>query len=80
MLILRSTSVPSGMEALFPLVLEWGVVDDSNRSDKVANSSRGELESLVRGLDSVDQDVLFEWLEGPESYSEPFRATARGFA
>lgn len=60
--------VPAGVESLFPLVEQWGLEDDVARSAKVGEAPLGELRSLVRAVDAVDDDVLYTWLAGSESW------------
>jgi hypothetical protein len=65
---LRSENVPDAVVLLFPMVETWGIGDDYDRERKVADASDVELLELVRCLDDIDENVLFEWLEGPESH------------
>jgi hypothetical protein len=61
--------VPSGLWTLIPLLDEWAIADDLNRSMKIEEASTEQLRELVRQVDSVDQAALYNWLAGPEAKS-----------
>lgn len=54
---------------LLPMAEKWGIGDDYEREAAVANASRQELETLVHCVDGVNDDDLYGWLAGPESYN-----------
>ncbi len=66
---LDSSKVPHAVIPLFPFVDEWGIDDDYDREIKVSAATNEELHGLLTSLDQIDEDVLYEWLEGPESYN-----------
>lgn len=61
--------LPSQLGSLVPLLSRWAIGDDMIRSREVEKASRHDLEALVAAVDSVDQDVLYGWLAGPEANS-----------
>lgn len=65
---LRKEKVPAEITTLLPMVEKWGINDDYKREKKVSNASDEELVKLVKCLDGFDESILFDWLEGPESY------------
>jgi hypothetical protein len=67
MLVAELFRVPLGIEPIVPLVQHWGILDDVDRSSKVGSATRSELQELVAGVRAVDADILYGWLEGPES-------------
>src|SRR5262249_12108127 len=61
--------VPAELRHLIPYAEFWGVSDDLIREDivhRAAPEARAELKEIIR----VNDDLLDEWLAGPESYSE----------
>ena len=66
---LSPTNVPAGVEVLLPIAARWGISDDVLRAEQVDAANRSELKALVEAVDSVDDDALYGWLEGPESQS-----------
>src|SRR6266496_1741635 len=66
---LDGSRVPTGLRDLLPLAEEWGIGDDAAREAKVQSSSISELRRLVAAVDSTDDETLYGWLSGPESYS-----------
>jgi hypothetical protein len=61
--------VPSELRTLVPLLGEWAIADDLDRSMKIEEASTEQLRELVRQVDSVDQAALYDWLAGPEATS-----------
>ena len=59
--------VPSPLHSLIPLLDEWAVTDDLDRSQKVEDATIEQLQDLVIRVDAADQDTLYGWLSGPES-------------
>lgn len=61
--------LPLELQTLLPLLDEWAIADDMDRSLKVEHASPYELRDLVARVDAVDQDTLYGWLAGPEAQS-----------
>ena len=61
--------VPPFIAPLLLIAERWGVGDDIERAQLIDAASQADLESLVGCLDDVDEDAVFEWLAGPESYA-----------
>jgi len=67
---LNPANVPPEVAALLPLASRWGIGDDAERSISVRNATRQELSSLVEAVDGVDEEALYGWLSGPDSFAE----------
>ena len=61
--------VPTQLRSLIPLLHEWAIMDDVDRSLKVEDATTEKLQDLVDRVDAADQDVLYGWLSGPEARS-----------
>lgn len=59
--------VPTQLHSLIPLLDEWAIVDDLDRSLKVQDATTEQLQTLVTAVNTADQEVLYGWLSGPES-------------
>jgi hypothetical protein len=67
-LVLNHERVPEELRHLIPFAEFWGVSDDTIREDlatKTPTSVKAELKSILREYD----DVLDQWLAGPEADS-----------
>jgi hypothetical protein len=67
--VLDPENVPEPVVPLLALADEWGVGDDIERGRKVEAASPDELTALIDAVDAVDDDALYGWLSGDESYS-----------
>lgn len=61
--------IPEELRTLMPLLDEWAIGDDMDRSLKVEQAPREELERLVAAVDGANQEVLYGWLSGAEATS-----------
>jgi hypothetical protein len=59
--------IPDSVRSLLPLAEVWGVGDDFEREAMVDEAALDELCAMVVAVDSVPDDDLYGWLEGPES-------------
>ena len=59
--------VPAQLHLLIPLLEEWAIADDMDRSLKVEDATTEDLQDLITHVDTADQDALYGWLSGPES-------------
>ena len=66
---LHSELVPSGVTHLIPLADKWNIGDDFERSQAVRQATVGELRALAESVDALDDEDLYGWLAGEESYS-----------
>jgi hypothetical protein len=48
---------------------KWGIGDDIERAQLVDAATQSDLELLASCFDNVDEEAVFAWLAGPESYS-----------
>jgi hypothetical protein len=71
--------VPTQLHSLIPLLDDWAITDDIDRSLKVENAATKELQNLVNRVDAADQGVLYEWLSGPESRNQSPSAEYEAF-
>jgi hypothetical protein len=60
--------VPDPVVPLLALADQWGVGDDIERARLVEAASPDELAALIDAVDAVDDDALYGWLSGDESY------------
>jgi len=67
---MNPSNVPHEVVPLLSLAQRWGVGDDVERAGMVESATLPELEALVAAVDAVDEEALYGWLAGPESYSE----------
>jgi hypothetical protein len=65
---LNPKNVPEKLRHLVPYAELWGVGDDLIRDDLVRSAPREAIEELKR-LMQVHDDLLDEWLAGPEAGS-----------
>ena len=61
--------LPPGLQHLLPWVLLFGIEDDGDRGEAVDAADRDQLRGLVEAIQITDEEELFGWLGGPESYS-----------
>jgi hypothetical protein len=66
--VLDPTRVPDKFRSWIPLAERWGIGDDIIRTDCVNGATPEELNELLR-YGEVLNDVLSEWLAGPEAKS-----------
>jgi hypothetical protein len=66
---LRPDAIPAAVVPLLPLAERWGIGDDYDRAAAVDAASRSDLEELVLAVDTTDDQALYGWLAGPESFS-----------
>ncbi len=66
---LDPTRIPEGCSHLVPLAERWGLGDDFEREEKLASAERADLQELVKAIQDLPGDTLFDWLAGPESRS-----------
>lgn len=66
---LDKSKIPTALHDLISFAEEWGINDDSDRARKVAQATADELRALVSSIDSITDDDLYGWLQGPESSS-----------
>lgn len=59
--------VPRQLYSLIPLLDEWAIADDLDRSLKVQDATTEQLQDLITQVDTADQEMLYGWLSGPES-------------
>jgi hypothetical protein len=65
---LDPTRIPDEIVSLIPIAEKWGIGDDFEREAALREASRSELEALAHSTDSIDEDDLYKWLAGPESF------------
>lgn len=64
------TKVPKSCVHLATLAERWGIGDDFDREQAVAKASKDDLRELVNAIQALPDETLFDWLAGPESYSQ----------
>lgn len=67
---LNPDKVPKEVAKLINTAERWGIGDDIYRSEAIDNATQDELEELASCLEVIDDEILFDWLAGPESYDE----------
>jgi hypothetical protein len=67
---LDSNNVPKELVKLIYMAEKWGIGDDISRNEAVEIATKDQLEELTSCLEIIDDDVLFDWLSGPESYDK----------
>jgi hypothetical protein len=65
---LNPGNVPEGLRHLIPYAELWGVGDDLIRDDMVRSAPKEAIDELKRIVEDHD-DLLDEWLAGPEADS-----------
>jgi len=68
---LDPAKVPPYVVPLLPIAEKWGIGDDIERTQLVEAATQSDLELLATCLDNVDEEAVFGWLAGPESYLSP---------
>lgn len=66
----NNSNVPPEIVGLIKLAKKWNIGDDFEREQKIRSTTKLELLELATCLDNIDTDILFNWLSGPESFSE----------
>ena len=66
---LNPNNVSPKLEPLLSVAEKWGIGDDFDREAAIARASRQELEELVHSIDDVNDEDLYGWLSGPESFN-----------
>lgn len=61
--------VPKEIVPILPMAERWGVADDFEREHALQNASIADLHDLVACLDTIDPELLSDWLCGSESYA-----------
>lgn len=68
--MIDSKKILSQLKPLIPYVSAWGEGDDYDRERKVEGADTNELLDLINSMDSIDVEILNDWLCGPESLSQ----------
>ncbi len=76
---LDAEKVPAPLRHLIPLAELWGVPDDLIRDDMVRKAPRAAIEELQRVVARHD-DLLDEWLAGPEAEGPAYSAEYTAFS
>ncbi len=76
---LNPERVPEALRHLIAYAEFWGVADDLMRDDLVKKSSEDAIEDLKRVVAEHD-DLLDEWLAGPEAAGPTFSDEYRAFS
>jgi hypothetical protein len=71
--------VPEPLRRLIPLAELWGVGDDLIRDDMVKKAPAAAIAELKRIVDQYD-DLLDEWLAGPEAEGPTFTPEYTAFS
>jgi len=66
---LDPTKVPASCAHLASLAERWGIGDDFDRDQAVAEASGADLTQLIHAIQALPDDEMYEWLAGPESYA-----------
>jgi hypothetical protein len=61
--------MPKALLTLLPMAERWGIGDDYDRERMVHEASTDELSQLIHCIDDINDEDLFGWLGGPESYN-----------
>jgi hypothetical protein len=69
MIKLDKANVPQALHSVIPIAEKWGINDDYDREEKLAQASVAELQALISSIDDISDEDLYGWLEGPESSS-----------
>lgn len=76
---LHPENVPEPLRHLIPLAELWGVSDDLIRADMVRKAPRAAVDDLRRIIEEHD-DVLDDWLAGPEARGPKYSAEYTAFS
>ena len=71
--------VPESLRHLIPYAELWGASDDLIRDDMVRTAPREAIEDLKRVVEQHD-DLLDEWLAGPEAEGPEYSAEYTAFS
>jgi hypothetical protein len=63
-------NLPLPLVCLIPWAEKWGIGDDIEREQKVAQASSKERSELIACIDECSDEELFGWLAGEESFRE----------
>lgn len=61
--------LPPALQHLLPWVHLFGISDDGARAEAIEAANVEQLRGLVHAIDETNDEDLFGWLAGPESYS-----------
>jgi len=67
---LNQENIPPALHLLIPFAEKWGIGDDFEREQLVLKSTEAALSELVNCLDIIDEDELWDWLSGDDSFSD----------
>jgi hypothetical protein len=56
-------SAPAGLQALWPLVLEYGISDDAKRDEALESASTEQLTALVAAVNKAAFDLINRYLD-----------------
>ncbi len=76
---LKPDNVPEPLRHLIPYAEFWGVGDDLIRDDLVRSAPREAIDDLKRVVEQHD-DLLDEWLAGPEAEGPEYSAEYTAFS
>jgi hypothetical protein len=76
---LNPENVPEPLRHLIPLAELWGVSDDLIRADMVRRAPRAAVDDLRRIIEEHD-DLLDDWLAGPEAKGPTYSAEYTAFS
>ncbi len=63
-------NVPRSLHVLIPIVEKWGIGDDYEREHLISTASLEELKKLVECYNLIDENDLWSWLAGDESFGD----------
>jgi hypothetical protein len=66
---LNPSNVPESLVSLLSWAEKWAIGDDFEREAAIERARVEELKALVHCIDDIDDDDLFGWLSGDESFS-----------
>ncbi len=77
-IVLDPERVPEPLRYLIPVAEKWGIADDMLRLDAVRKAPEDEIKELRR-LVAENDDLLDEWLAGPEANAGNFSSEYLAF-
>ena len=66
---LDANKIPKALIPVLPMAEKWGIGDDFEREEFVKRATRNDLEQLVHCIDQIDEQSLYGWLGGSESFN-----------
>ena len=66
---LNPANIPSALITLLPAAEKWGIGDDFERANALSRATQEELEALTGSIDQINDEDLFGWLSGSESFN-----------